>query len=74
MVDMSHLDALRLGLSHERARLSSDRTERERELRRVWIAQHEREIAAELAFLELPADAADDRSMTDEELLAELGS
>lgn len=67
---MNHLDALNLRLSHEKSRLANAKTEAEKELRRVWVAQIEREISGELNFLgksepELP-------EMSDDELLAEL--
>lgn len=61
MTDTSHLDALQLRLSHERDRLARAKTEQEREMRRVWVAQIEKEIGLE-------------RDMTDDELLAELMS
>ncbi len=66
-----HLNALRLGLSHDRARLADAKTPAERELRAVWIAQREREIAGELAFLGLPADAP---AMSDDDLMRELSA
>lgn len=70
MPDTSHLDALQLRLSHERGYLAAAKSERERELRTVWIRQIESEIASELAFLgQVAPDAVD---MTDDELLAEL--
>lgn len=71
MRDETHLHALELGLSHERARLAKAISESEKALRAVWVWQIEREIAAEIAFLgktEVP-----EVDMTDEELLAELG-
>ena len=46
MTDTSHLDALQLRLSHERSYLAAAKSDGERELRSVWIAQIEREIAA----------------------------
>lgn len=70
MTDTSHLDALRLRLSHERGYLAAAKTDRERELRAVWISQIEREIAAELDHLGKAAPV--DADMTDDELLAEL--
>lgn len=69
----SHLVALQEGLSRERARLASARTERERESRRVWIAQREREIAGEMAFFGM-ADSAALPALSDDELLRELGA
>lgn len=62
-MDFSHLNALELCLSHERAREPNA-------LRAVWIAKIEREIAGERAFLGLPAVVASD--LTDDELFAEL--
>ncbi len=68
---MSHLDALNLSLSHERSRLANAPTEAERRLRAVWVAQLEREVAAEQKFIGECAPAPD---MTDAELLRELES
>lgn len=65
---MSHLNALELRLSNERGYLAKAKTEGERELRRVWIAQIEKEIAGERVFV------AKQDEMTDDELLAELMS
>lgn len=65
-MNTTHLDTLQLRLSNERMRLNAARTERERTIRRVWVAQLEREIAGEVAFL------ADDTKQTDEQLLADL--
>ncbi|NYT42328.1 hypothetical protein HZY97_16265 [Sphingomonas sp. R-74633] len=67
----SHLNALEEGLVRERARLADASTEGERETRRVWVAQREREIAGERKYLGLPeADHLDD--LSDDDLLAEL--
>lgn len=63
----SHLDALRLRRSNEAIRLASAKTEKEQNLRTVWLAQIDKEIAAEAAFDNLP-------EMSDDELLAELGA
>ena len=65
----SHLDALNLRLSHERGYLAIAKSENERELRGIWIAQIEREIAHEVAFLGKSEVSCD---LTDDELLAEL--
>lgn len=65
---MTHLSALELRLSNERGYLARAKTEGERELRRVWIAQIEREIAHEREF------HADEIEMTDDELLAALAA
>jgi len=59
MKNMSHLNALRLGLSHERERL------------RCAKSQREREIAAELNFLGITENEAGSQ-MDDDELLAAL--
>lgn len=69
-MDTTHLNALELRLSHEREYLRAAKSEGEREIRRVWIAQIMREIDRERDFVggmisDLPA-------MTDDELLAEL--
>lgn len=66
---MSHLNALQLRLSNEKGYLAAAKTQAERDLRAVWIAQIEREIAGELAFL---AKADDLPEISDDELLAEL--
>lgn len=66
---MTHLAALELRLSNERNYLAKAKTEGERALRKVWIAQIEKEIAGEIAFLGKEPVESD---MTDEELLAAL--
>jgi len=73
MQDTSHLDALKLRLSHERSYLAAAKTQKERAIRQVWIAQIEREIAAEMAFLGQTAIDPEIAAMSDDELLAELG-
>jgi hypothetical protein len=65
-MDTTHLTALETRLSHERARFAADRSE----IRKVWIAQIEKEIAREREFLGVTDEALE---MTDDELLAELG-
>lgn len=70
MKDLSHLNALELRLSHERDRLAGAKTDKERALRRVWVAQIEKEIAAEHKFLGLSTDF--ETPVSDDELLAEL--
>lgn len=62
---MTHLDALELRLSNERNRLHKATNKAEIELRKVWVAQIEKEIEEELKFLgktreELPPMSADD--------------
>lgn len=61
---MTHLDALNLRLSNERIRLANAKTGGEIELRKVWIAQLEKEIAGEVQFT---------AEISDEALLAEFG-
>mgnify|MGYP001406827425 CR=1 FL=1 len=63
-----HLATLHLRLSNERCRLASATSAQEVELRKVWIAQIEKEIAHEDAFL----GKEPTRDLTDDELLAEL--
>lgn len=67
---MTHLDALRLRLSNESARLHKCQ-ERQSEIaiRRVIVAQCEKEVAGELKFLEID----DCETMSDDELTKELG-
>jgi len=69
--DLTHLHALQERLAREVARAHDCRPS-ELELRQVWIAQLEREIAAERRFLGLPEEVALS-AMSDEQLLAELG-
>lgn len=71
MTDISHLDALRTGLAHERERLAAAKSEQETAIRTVWVRQYEREIADELDRLEGPIDPEFDE-MSDDELLAAL--
>lgn len=66
-MNTEHLDALQLNLSHERARLHAATSPAEREMRSVWVAQLEREVAAERALLGLPEpdDVSDDDLLRD---------
>lgn len=70
-MDTSHLVALHEGLAREKQRLAEAKTTKERELRQVWIAQREREIAKEMEFLGMTAE---DKltTLSDDELLNEL--
>lgn len=63
--DTTHLQALITSLSNERGRLAKAKTEKEREMRRVWIAQTEREIAAEEKFLGMEPVAPFEGSLDD---------
>lgn len=67
MTDTDHLNALRFRLSNERVRLANATSAQEREIRSVWVAQIEKEIAGEERFL-----AARLPEMSDDELLAAL--
>lgn len=58
-------DALNLRLSNERMSLARAKTKAERDLRTVWVAQIEKEIACEVEFFP-------EVELTDEELLAAL--
>lgn len=69
-MNTDHLNALELGLSNERVRLANAKTDQERALRQVWIAQTEREIQSELEFLGLTPVGLDD--MSDADLLLAL--
>lgn len=69
-VNTSHLNALELRRSNERNYLARAKTEKERALRKIWIAQIEKEIAGERKFLGKKKDP--DVDMSDDELLAEL--
>ena len=67
-----HLNALYLRLSNERMRLAGAKSESERIRHGVWVAQIEREIAGEYAFLSKADFAPAAVGMTDDELLAAL--
>ncbi len=73
-MDNAHLNAIRLRLSHERARLAAATKPREIAFRKVCLAQIEKEEASELAFLaKRGIDVVDDiDAMSDDELLAHL--
>jgi hypothetical protein len=70
MMMTDHLNALEIRRSHERNYLAKAQTTQERALRKVWIAQIEKEIAGEKSFLGLANDAMPE--MDDDALLAEL--
>jgi hypothetical protein len=67
----SHLSALRVRLSHKRDYLARAKSRNEVEARTVWIAQIEKEIAAEMKFL---GDVDPINSMSDDDLLRKLGA
>lgn len=64
-----HLSALQLRLSNERARLAAATRPGEIELRKVWVAQIEKEIEQECAYF-MPE--ARNIEMSDDELLEQL--
>lgn len=64
-----HLSALQLRLSNERARLAAATRPGEIELRRVWVAQIEKEIEQERAYA---TPEARNIEMSDDELLEQL--
>lgn len=70
-IDTSHLNAIRIRLSHERERLAVSNSESERKQRAVWVAGIERELASELKFLGLPSDTPSD-PIDDDALFDEL--
>ena len=68
-----HLEALELRLFHNRERLAKCNSKNATELYKVWIAQNEKEIADEIAFLAkkgIVRPAVEE--MTTDELLAAL--
>lgn len=70
--DATHLHALLLNLSHERGRLAQASSEPERRLRAVWVAQLEREVSAEEAFLRRMSPLPEVVELDDDALLREL--
>lgn len=52
MYDTQHLVALQANLSSEKGRLANAKTQKEIEIRKVFVSQLEKEIASEIAFLE----------------------
>jgi hypothetical protein len=70
MIDTTHLDALNVRLSHERSYLAEAKTEKEKELRKVWITQIEKEIEREKKFLGI--EDIETNEINDDDLLNEL--
>lgn len=64
---MTHIDTLNLHLSNERMRLGNAKSERERQMRRVWISQLKKEIADEEKFI-----GVSHVNISDDDLLDEL--
>lgn len=73
-MNTSHLDAILFRLSNERARLSQATSLKEIEMRKVWVAGIEQELANEYKFLGIkPQTLAEVLSeISDDELLLEL--
>lgn len=71
-----HYEALMIRLSNEKARLASCTKPKEIELRKVWVAGIEKEIANEVEFLKSKGievyASIDDLFMSDDELMNEL--
>lgn len=72
MRDSSHLVALMTGLSRERQRLATARTEQERALRTVWVRQSEKEVNAEERFLGMTETDWNEPEMSADDLMAEM--
>ena len=66
---MDHLSALELRASHEREHLRSAKTEKEKDLRQVWLDQINKEIRIEK---ERFSDDDEMSEMTDDEMLEAL--
>jgi hypothetical protein len=73
MTDMTHLAALEIRLSNERAHASRETSKNGLALRNVWISQIEKEILHERVFLGLP-EIEELPEMSIDELLAELAA
>lgn len=73
-MNTSHLDAILSRLSNERARLSQATNAQEIEMRKVWVAGVEQELAAEYKFLGIKPQSMRDvlSEISDDELLLEL--
>lgn len=76
MYDTTHYTALMTRLSNEKARLAACTKPKEIELRKVWVAGIEKEIASEVEFLKSKGievyASIDDLFMSDDELMNEL--
>lgn len=71
-MNMTHLDALELRLSHEKARAFQETNSKALRMREVWIAGIKKEIADEKAFLGIKDEP--EIEMTDAELLSALSA
>lgn len=74
MTDFSHLDAIDLRLSHERARVATAKNAKDRAWREHNVRMIEKERAAEIRFLEKQGVEfpALDEILSDDDLLREL--
>jgi len=72
MKDASHLTALQTRLAHEHGYLADAKTQKEIALRKVWIAQIEKEIADEKKFIGFEEISPEVDNMSADDLLAEL--
>jgi len=70
MINTSHLDALNVRLSNEHIYFAKAKTEKEKELRKVWIVQIEKEIAVEKKLLGI--EDVEVAAISDKDLLNEL--
>jgi hypothetical protein len=68
---MEHIDQLKLRLTNERARLAKANDPLEIEIRKVWVANCEKELASEYDFLGI--EQTPYVELNDDDLLAELG-
>lgn len=66
-MDMTHLHALELRLSHERQRLNDASEPSEVAIRTVWVNNCKKEVEAEKKFLGIVDEVPD--NLSDEELL-----
>jgi len=73
-MDRSHLYALEQNLSHERVRLHNAKSNGERELRKVWVNQLEKQITDESKHLGIYWISDEVEMMSNDELLAELSA
>lgn len=69
-MDLTHLNALHVRLSHERNRLNTSKSENERKMRQVWVNGIEKEIAHECLHLGITFPIVND--ISDEDLLKQL--
>lgn len=70
-MDLNHLNALEFRLSNERVRIAESKTDKEREMRTVWVKGIEKEIEQEKKFLGI-VGVPELNVMNDDDLLSEL--